>query len=96
MARAQTVELTERAYAEGDALAALALLEQSMARGQRRIALLRYLQAQYLDAPLDGRHHDYVQRVAAGMSAAVLEALLAEARKRVRRMPHPAPRPADD
>jgi hypothetical protein len=90
MARAYTVELTARAYAQGDARAALALLEQSMARGQRRIALLRYLQAQYLDAPLDGRHHDYVQRVAAGMSAVALEALLVEARKRAGRVARPS------
>jgi hypothetical protein len=79
--RPQTIELSERATA-GDAQAALALLEHSMARGHRRIALLRYLHAQYLSAPLQARHHDYVQRVAQRLSAETLASLAAEARRR--------------
>ncbi|MBN3852102.1 MULTISPECIES: hypothetical protein [unclassified Paraburkholderia] len=79
--RPQTVELSERA-ASGDAQAALALLELSMARGHRRIALLRYLHAQYLSAPLQAHHHDYVQRIAQRLSAETLAGLAAEARRR--------------
>ncbi|WP_408734072.1 hypothetical protein [Paraburkholderia bannensis] len=79
--RPQTIELTERATA-GDAQAALALLELSMARGHRRIALLRYLQAQHLSAPLQPHHHDYVQRIAQRLSADTLAGLAAEARRR--------------
>lgn len=79
--RPQTIELSERATA-GDAQAALALLEHSMARGHRRIALLRYLQAQYLSAPLQARHHDYVRRVAQRLSVEALAGLAAEARRR--------------
>lgn len=79
--RPQTVELSERATA-GDAQAALDLLELSMARGHRRIALLRYLQAEYLSAPLQAHHHDYVQRIAQRLSADALAGLAAEARRR--------------
>ncbi|WP_322045308.1 hypothetical protein [Paraburkholderia sp. J67] len=79
--RALTIELTERA-ASGDAQAALALLEHSMARGHRRIALLRYLHAEHLRAPLQAHHHDYVRRVAQRLSADTLAGLAAEARRR--------------
>jgi hypothetical protein len=79
--RPQTVELSGRA-ALGDAQAALALLEHSMARGHRRIALLRYLHAQHLGAPLQTHHHDYVQQIAQRLSAATLAGLAEEARRR--------------
>ncbi|MEM5345543.1 hypothetical protein [Paraburkholderia azotifigens] len=82
MSRAQTSELVKRAYAAGDADAAMALLDQSIALGHRRIALIRYLQAQYLGAPLDARHHEYVKAIAARMSAATLARVLGEARAR--------------
>jgi hypothetical protein len=63
MPRARTAELLKQAYEVGDRDAALALLEQSMALGHRRIALLRYLQARHLHATLEARHHDYVRDV---------------------------------
>jgi hypothetical protein len=85
MPRAHTSELVKLAYDAGDAEAAVALLEQSIALGHRRIALIRYLQAQHLDAPLDARHHDYVRHVAARMSATTLERVVGEARVRARR-----------
>jgi hypothetical protein len=85
MSRAHTSELLKRAYAAGDAHAAVALLDQSMALGHRRIALIRYLQAQHLDAPLDARHHEYVREVAARMSPATLARVVGEARARAGR-----------
>jgi hypothetical protein len=85
MARADTSELVRRAYAAGDARAAVALLDQSIALGHRRIALIRYLQAQHLDAPLDARHHEYVREIAARMSPATLARVVGEARARAAR-----------
>ncbi|MEM5435659.1 hypothetical protein [Paraburkholderia diazotrophica] len=85
MSRALTSELLKRAYAAGDAHAAVALLDQSIALGHRRIALIRYLQAQHLDAPLDARHHEYVREVAARMSPATLARVVGEARARAGR-----------
>jgi hypothetical protein len=82
MSRADTSELLKRAYAAGDAQAAVALLDQSIALGHRRIALIRYLQAQHLHAPLDARHHEYVRDVAARMSDATLARVVGEARAR--------------
>ncbi len=82
MSRAATSELLKRAYAAGDAQAAVALLDQSIALGHRRIALIRYLQAQHLHAPLDARHHEYVRDVAARMSDATLARVVGEARAR--------------
>ncbi|SKC91219.1 hypothetical protein SAMN05446935_7094 [Burkholderia sp. YR290] len=82
MSRAQTSELVKRAYAAGDADAAVALLDQSIALGHRRIALIRYLQAQYLEAALDARHHEYVRGIAARMSPDTLARVVGEARVR--------------
>jgi hypothetical protein len=50
--------------------------------GHRRIALIRYLQAQHLDAPLDARHHEYVRGIASRMSADTLAKVVGEARAR--------------
>jgi hypothetical protein len=88
MPRAHTTELLKRAYEAGDGDAALALLEQSMALGHRRIALLRYLQAQHLHAALDARHHEYVHEIAARMSPQTLARLVREARVRAARAAH--------
>ena len=86
MTRARTAELVKLAYAAGDADAAVALLDQSIALGHRRIALIRYLQAQYLEAVLDARHHEYVRGVAARMSTDALARVVGEARARVGRV----------
>ncbi len=83
MPRAHTVELNDRAC-RGDAAAALALLEHSMTRGHGRIGLLRYWQARQLGAALEGRHHDYAQRVAGKMSDRALAGLAAQAQQRHR------------
>jgi hypothetical protein len=85
MPRARTAELLKQAYEAGDRDAALALLEQSMTLGHRRIALLRYLQARHLHATLEARHHEYVREVAARMSPATLARLVGEARMRAAR-----------
>jgi hypothetical protein len=88
MPRAHTAELLKLACEAGDGDAALALLEQSMALGHRRVALLRYLQAQHLHAPLDARHHEYVREIAARMSPLTLARLVGEARVRAARGTH--------
>jgi hypothetical protein len=85
MARAQTSELLQRVYSAGDAGAAVALLDQSIALGHRRIALIRYLQAEFLGGSLDARHHEYVKGVAARMSAETLAKVVGEAEIRIRR-----------
>ena len=88
MSRARTSELLKLVYSGREvvaAVAAVALLEQSMALGHRRIALIRYLQAEHLGAVLDARHHEYVRGVAARMSSDTLAKVVAEARVRVRK-----------
>jgi hypothetical protein len=82
--RVVTARLTERACQQGDSDAALALLDQSMLLRHRRIALIRYLLAQQLGAPLQARHHDYVRKVAARLSAETLARIAGAARARMR------------
>ncbi|MEC5409714.1 hypothetical protein VOM14_29695 [Paraburkholderia sp. MPAMCS5] len=82
--RLATARLTERAFQEHDAEAALALLDQSMLLRHRRIALIRYLLAQQLGAPLQARHHEYVEKIAARLSAETLARIAAAARARLR------------
>ncbi|WGS53367.1 hypothetical protein LFL96_20030 [Paraburkholderia sp. D15] len=82
--RVVTARLTERACHEGDAHAALALLDQSIVLRHRRIALIRYLLAQQLGAPLEARHHQYVERIAARLSAEALARIAGAARARRR------------
>jgi hypothetical protein len=85
MARAGVSRLVKLAYEAQNPDAALALLERSIELGHKRIALIRYLQAQFVDAPLDARHHAYVRDVAARMSPETLGRVAAEARARARR-----------
>ncbi|SEB16119.1 hypothetical protein [Paraburkholderia sartisoli] len=82
--RLATARLTERACHQGDAHAALALLDQSIALRHRRIALIRYLLAQQLGAELEPRHHDYVRKIAARLSAQALARIAGAARARLR------------
>ncbi|MFM0219552.1 MULTISPECIES: hypothetical protein [Paraburkholderia] len=84
LTRVVTARLTERACQQGDADAALALLDQSMLLRHRRIALIRYLLAQQLGAPLQARHHEYVQKIAARLSADALARVAGAARARLR------------
>jgi hypothetical protein len=80
--RDAAAQLSERACKKHDAGAALALLDRSIALKHRRIALIRYLHAQYLDAPLEARHHEYVKGVAARLSVEVLRQIAVAARAR--------------
>ncbi|SAK98395.1 hypothetical protein [Caballeronia ptereochthonis] len=82
MSRDAAALLSERACKERDAIAALALLDRSIQLRHRRIALIRYLHAQYLDAPLEARHHDYVKAIAARLSVETLTRIAATARSR--------------
>ncbi|CAB3741399.1 hypothetical protein [Paraburkholderia rhynchosiae] len=84
LTRVVTARLTERTCQQGDADAALALLDQSMLLRHRRIALIRYLLAQQLGAPLQARHHEYVQKIAARLSADALARIAGAARARLR------------
>ncbi|MGF6916196.1 hypothetical protein [Paraburkholderia sp. 40] len=83
-ARAATSLLTARACDERDAGAALALLDQSIALRHRRIALIRYLLARELGASLEARHHAYVEKIAARLSADALARIAGAARARLR------------
>ncbi|MDR5739020.1 MULTISPECIES: hypothetical protein [unclassified Caballeronia] len=80
--RDTAARLSERAFRDRDARAALALLERSIALKHRRIALIRYLHAQYLDAPLEARHHEYVKGIAARLSVDALMRVAQAARGR--------------
>jgi len=81
--RKATTRLTVRACDERDADAALALLEQSIVLRHRRIALIRYLLARQLGAPLEARHHAYVEKIAARLSADALAGIAGAARRRL-------------
>jgi hypothetical protein len=81
--RVQTAGLSQRAYEQHDPYAALALLDRSLALGHRRIALIRYLHAQYLGATLEPRHHAYVREVAARLSAETIACIAMAARARL-------------
>jgi hypothetical protein len=81
--RDAAARLSERACKEHDAQAALALLDRSIALGHRRIALIRYLHAQYLGAALEGRHHAYVEGIASRLSGDALVGVVKAARGRV-------------
>jgi len=83
--RVETAGLSQLACEQRDAHAALALLDRSIALGHRRIALIRYLHAQYLDAPLCARHHDYVQKIAERLSTETIARLAEAARTRLER-----------
>jgi hypothetical protein len=81
--RVETAGLSQLACELRDADAALALLDRSIALGHRRIALIRYLHAQYLDAPLSARHHEYVQKIAEHLSAETIARIAMAARARL-------------
>lgn len=80
--RRRTHRLMKLVAEFGDPVAALALYEHSVACGHRRIALLRYLDAQRLNAPFDASHHEYVRRIAARLSVRQLHAIAQQAHGR--------------
>jgi hypothetical protein len=81
--RAQAAGLSQLASEQHDPLAALELLDRSLALGHRRIALIRYLHAQYLGAPLEPRHHEYVHKVAERLSTETIARIATAARARI-------------
>jgi hypothetical protein len=81
--RVETAGLSQLACEQRDAHAALALLDRSIALGHRRIALIRYLHAQYLDAPLCAQHHEYVQKIAERLSAETIARIAIAAHARL-------------
>jgi hypothetical protein len=81
--RVQTAGLSHLVCEQHDPHAALALLDRSLALGHRRIALIRYLHAQYLGAPLEPRHHEYVHKVAARLSTETIARIATAARARL-------------
>lgn len=85
MTTARTASLSARACKQRDANAAIALLDRSLALKHGRIALIRYLHAQYLGAPLEARHDAYVQKVAAGLSTQNLARIAVAAREKFTR-----------
>ncbi len=82
MTSADTARLSERACKQRDADAAIALLDHSVALNHGRIALIRYLHAQFLGAPLQARHDAYVAKVASGLSPDALARIAAAAREK--------------
>jgi hypothetical protein len=87
MKRPDTRELVRRVTESRDPEAALALYDHSIVCHHKRIALLRYLDAKDLLAPLEKRHHEYAQSVAAGLTDAQIQAVTRQAigRSRLRK-----------
>jgi hypothetical protein len=81
--RVETTGLSQRVCEQRDAHAALTLLDRSIALGHRRIALIRYLHAQRLGAPLTAQHHAYVRKVAAPMTDDAIARITLAARVRL-------------
>ena len=80
--RGSTRELARRVRECADAAAALALFEHSVACGHTKIALLRYLDARRLRAPLCPWHLSYVESVSTRMGEKQLHALVAQSWRR--------------
>ncbi|WP_245253643.1 hypothetical protein [Paraburkholderia sp. LEh10] len=65
-------------------MAALTLYDHSIECGHRRIALLRYMDAKDLAAPLTRRHHAYAQTVADSLSVDEMASIARQAIERSR------------
>ncbi len=97
MKRSDTRRLNTDVRLERDATAALALYDGSIRHGHRHIALLRYMDARDLAAPLTQRHHEYAQKVASSLSATDVERICGQAIDRSRqRQRAAAKKEADD
>jgi hypothetical protein len=84
MRRSETRGLNASVRTKRDATAALALYERSIRHGHRQVALLRYMDARDLAAPLTQAHHDYAEKVASSLSATDIERVLGQAVDRSR------------
>ena len=76
--------LVENVVQKRDAMAALALYDHSMQCGHKKIALLRYMDARDLAAPLTDRHHAYARTVVESLSSIEMESVARQAVKRSR------------
>jgi hypothetical protein len=76
--RHRTRELVRRISELDDPMAALALFEHSIACGHTKIALLRYLDARRLNAPLRAHHESYVDAVSTRLGEEQLRALVTQ------------------
>lgn len=83
--RHHTRELVRRVSESGDAQAALTLYEHSVACHHTKIALLRYLDAQRLNAQLTPWHHSYAESLATRLGAEQLRALVTQSWVRLNR-----------
>ncbi|SKC82746.1 hypothetical protein SAMN06266956_3976 [Paraburkholderia hospita] len=84
MKRSDTRTLVEDVGKKRDAMAALALYDHSIQCGHKRIALLRYLDAKDLAAPLTRQHHAYAQAIASSLSVGDMESIAKQAIERSR------------
>ncbi|SIT49127.1 conserved hypothetical protein [Paraburkholderia piptadeniae] len=84
MKRSDTRSLVEDVGKKCGVVAALALYDHSIQCGHRKIALLRYMDARDLAAPLTERHHTYAQTVAESLSDGEIESILKQAVERSR------------
>lgn len=84
MQRSDTRALVEEVGKKRDPIAALALYDHSIQCGHGRIALLRYLDAKDLAAPLTRRHHAYAQAIALSLSVSDMESIAKQAMERSR------------
>lgn len=82
MKRVDTRALVQQMAKAGDRMVALRLYEHSMKLGHKKIALLRYLDAKELSAPLSQSHHAYAQAIATTLSARVVERIFQQAIER--------------
>ena len=84
MRRSETRGLNASVRTKHDATAALALYDRSIRHGHRHVALLRYMDARDLAAPLTQAHHDYAEKVASSLTATDIERILGQAVDRSR------------
>ncbi len=87
MKRIDTRALVRQTSRVSDPEAARLLYEHSMKLGHKKIALLRYLDAMALSAPLSDFHHAYAKTLAGTCSARELEKILNQSleRRKLRR-----------
>lgn len=84
MRRIDTRVLVRLVAESGDSAAALALYEYSMRLGHGKIALLRYMDAKDLAAPLSESHDTYARAVAATLSGSEVEKIARHALEKSR------------
>ena len=82
MKRIDTRALVRQTLRVSDPTAARLLYEHSMMLGHKKIALLRYLDAMALSAPLSDRHHAYAKTVAGTFSDRELEKIFNQSMER--------------